>query len=245
MRRFLINGQRAWTLGSRTASGNSEKWSLKEVTVFIPAMTTALAIAWQVGRFQSFGGYGGFTYFSLTDHLVAAAEALPLAFIFSSVVCIVLFNNSVAVKSSNRNLTSWTIAESVVALILVNGLLFSVARYGGLLFVLSGTVINLGILTLAAREIWPAIFPRGSLGFLLFFGFAVALATSLGTDTAFIKFDGPVMVKNKSQITAKSNSYKGYVIMAGERGVMFWDAQLNNVKFLRSDNIVTIETPAP
>jgi hypothetical protein len=59
----------------------AEKRRLQDLLVFVPSLTTAIALAWQIGRLQP---TGGFFYFSLTDHLVAAAAAVPIAFAFAA-----------------------------------------------------------------------------------------------------------------------------------------------------------------
>jgi hypothetical protein len=58
----------------KTAAG--EPLTIKDLAIFIPTMTTALALSWQVGRLQP---TGGFFYFSLSDHLVASAAFFPVA----------------------------------------------------------------------------------------------------------------------------------------------------------------------
>ena len=54
---------------------------VKDLVVLIPLFATSLAISWEVGRF---GPYGGFLFFSLSEHLLAAMAALPVALFLST-----------------------------------------------------------------------------------------------------------------------------------------------------------------
>jgi hypothetical protein len=53
-------------------------WEPRDVVVVLPVVASTMAISWQVGRMLPFGG---FRFFSLTEHLIAATAALPVALI--------------------------------------------------------------------------------------------------------------------------------------------------------------------
>jgi hypothetical protein len=52
--------------------------SLKDLTVLVPAAGSALALAWEVGSFLPIGG-SAFGMFTITEHLVFALQAMPVA----------------------------------------------------------------------------------------------------------------------------------------------------------------------
>jgi hypothetical protein len=54
---------------------------VKDLVVLIPLFASSIAISWEVGRFMPLGG---FLYFSLSEHLLAAMYALPGALILSA-----------------------------------------------------------------------------------------------------------------------------------------------------------------
>jgi hypothetical protein len=65
----------------------AENPSIKDVVVVIPVIASSVAMTWEVGRFSYYGGY---RYFTLTEHLAAATNYLPLAIIVSIPIIVLI-----------------------------------------------------------------------------------------------------------------------------------------------------------
>jgi hypothetical protein len=68
-----LSGNKSAIMPSAEARGS---FLVKDLLVLIPLFGSVLAMTWEVG---SFIPTGGFTYFSLSEHLLAAVNALPYA----------------------------------------------------------------------------------------------------------------------------------------------------------------------
>jgi len=61
-----------------TRSDNAAALPFKELLVLVPALASALAVAYDVGYFFAFD-INYFNFFSLSEHVVFALQALPIA----------------------------------------------------------------------------------------------------------------------------------------------------------------------
>ena len=65
-----------------------EGWSLKDVLVAIPVLSSALALTWELGYSGRIGG-SSFGFFSIAEHLIFAIQVLPYALLLTTLVMLV------------------------------------------------------------------------------------------------------------------------------------------------------------
>ncbi|MGO4510905.1 hypothetical protein AB4Z51_28235 [Bradyrhizobium sp. 2TAF36] len=213
----------------------SQGFVFKDWAIFVPTLTTALALAWQVGALVP---TGGFEYFSISDHLVAAAKALPFALSISSAVSMtyVVYFLGPYRPQSTFDLVGKLIGVYVAFPFLV--IFYALTFYGvevpGLFLMLTLILVVIGAWLLNRRSV-----DKGLLLFFVFMGLTM-LSTALAVDLTLWRLwrvDGgrtPL-----ATITTKSGATKGYVVMAGERGFLVYNSP-RSTTFVRSDEVLMI-----
>ncbi|MEY9239153.1 hypothetical protein ABIF68_006773 [Bradyrhizobium japonicum] len=218
-----------------------KKFELKEWAVFIPTFTTALSLAWQVGALLP---AGGFAFFSISDHLVSSARALPMALSTSSGVAVLY-----AVVLSGRppqeliRFATWATRCGLVLTVLVFAAI-SLSRYlqtelpfETTALIAVGSIMGAGLLIKRSAD--------GNLMLFVVFCLLTMLSTSVATDltrmrlTQIDKREIPL-----ASITGKSGVSKGYILMSGERGILVYTPG-GAVAFVRSDEVTMIDYPLP
>jgi hypothetical protein len=162
-------------------NAEASTFSLKDALVLVPALSSALAVSWEVGSFLPIGG-SAFSLFTLTEHLAFAATALPIAALMACFTCVMWIGAPLMVEFYLTKMKQPL--ERVSLIVRLGGValglyLIAFGIYVGV-FPLSilGSAVALG----AAAAFLPKFhFPR-SLGALGLISFSMLLAMSFGAD---------------------------------------------------------------
>lgn len=90
------------------------KFEAKDVLLLVPTLASTIAVFWEIARFMPFGG---FQYFTLSDHLLAALQGLPTALAISVMPAMAYWVNTrtagniISLLPSRRGPCSSRIAE--------------------------------------------------------------------------------------------------------------------------------------
>jgi hypothetical protein len=221
--------------------GVDNPWRLQDFAIFIPVLTTGLAVSYEAGRIAP---TGGFYYFTLTDHLVAAAPAFPLAMLSSFGVAI----TSLAFRMFGRlkwvaNRRIILLAFGAVDVFSVVAFSFCLYRYGeDMPFVPLVATVLLIITSIPFMVIRPPA--RADVNLILVSVFAVLFSAAFGEFLGRSKLEQAQTDERRlSMITTKSGVFRGYVVMVGERGLLSYAPQTNGFAFIRTDEILKIDWP--
>lgn len=237
---------------------------VKDLVVLIPLFATALAISWEVGRFQP---SGGFLFFSLSEHILAAMEALPHAMASSAyfVVLIIIFTNfqnrPAGAQSRADRLVKWAVVISAGAAGAMLYMVFpeaaapaavlSNAFKSGLVY--HHAFFNFGMALTVAIVVANAFWfrrPWASPVMLSLLGAAsiiLAMMAGINQSLALIHYakSGKSVPYNAiATIVSKNDSSKGYVLMMGERGLLTYFPDSDRFSFQKANEIQKIEWQA-
>jgi lysylphosphatidylglycerol synthetase-like protein (DUF2156 family) len=164
------------------------EWQLKDTVVAVPLVASALAITRQVGAMSSLGG---FALFTVSEHLLWALGALPMALMY-------------------------TIGRALVL-----------------------ATLNFAHRAFPKKLVWLR-YPLGStIGLLCIIGLALIADFTLAFEhsTRNIKRlqpDSPII----ADIVLKSGTtIKAYVVMIGERGVLFYEPGGDTMTYRKMDDV--------
>jgi hypothetical protein len=216
----------------------SSEGRVKDVVVLIPLLGSLLAMTWEAGQFYPIGG---FRLFSLSEHLLSAIAALPIALIAAVVVIVALtffpsspeliqhFFGHASKPVTRRDLL---IGGAIIAL-------FGIADIVAGVILRKASVIGGGILVVGLAALFIS---RPNPVIVYAFCFVCSLLVTLGLAIdemrGFLNTDPKV-----STIYTKTATYRGKVIMSGERGLLFYRPDQNDFVFQRQDEIQRIEWP--
>ena len=222
---------------------------VKDLAVLIPLFATSLAISWEVGRFQPLGG---FLFFSLSEHLLNAMRALPVALGACAYFAILLvFPVAASTQRSMRRVA----AQSTARLIATFAVVIAVGGAGGWYTLkyfkfepsyreafLFGAAALMSAVILGNRANQR---PLGNPVVLSFLGGAlIILAMMLGifqSDGLLNNIKRGSSVERIATISSKNDASKGYVLMAGERGLLIYFPDGDRISFQKADEVQKIE----
>jgi hypothetical protein len=213
-------------------------WQIKDALLIIPLAASALAISWEIGRFAPFGG---FRLFTISDHLLAALSALPIALIFTiyflAVLGLIPTIGALAARHRVRFFLGCTIASvSVCACVYY--------FFGGRLPTASSAVITGIVLLAVANSLWFGIRLTSPVGLLFLLGTSIILAMVMGSELSQSLADSAKQGDKRvtlTDITLKTGTTRGYILMAGERGMLFYVPERDRLIFVRLEDIQRIE----
>jgi hypothetical protein len=219
--------------------------SVKDLAVLIPLFATSLAISWEVGTFIPFGG---FVYFSLSEHLLNAMYALPIALVFSvvlgiGVVPVLLYKETKARHERPRQSWAKTFAKGLVAVVFIGlaGWAISTWEYSADQLVLLGALLLVIVVT-RANEFWfrrswssPAM-----LSALAATSIVVAILMGVANSLVLVGLIRSGRV-SPATIVSKNDTTEGFVLMTGERGLLIYFPDGNRVRFQKADELQKIE----
>lgn len=215
---------------------------LKDFAIVVPLLGTAISITWDVGFFYGLD-INYFTLFSLSEHIVFALEALPLALLAAFGLLIFSIENtesSFAFREEDiANRPSLKLIGMIAASVIwVLGLVATV--YFLLLSIFIFITIGCGALVMVTRA--PSVLQRAWA--LSVFGVLAILSVTLalGYDSAQAIRDNPIPVNT---ILLTDGELSGRVIRMGERGVLFWQTGTRRLKVIRWDLVKEIATIDP
>jgi hypothetical protein len=234
-------------------------FSSKELLLFIPALGTAIAVTFDVGFFSGIG-VSYFSLFSLSEHLVFALQALPVALIAAAMAFLLSASTRAAILRALQiikrrlalNKKRWTkehhskTDEEIERLILsgppfrISLVIFGTAsiaaavityRYGNLL-----PAVSYAILGCAAAL--HAILPN-ALNTLAVRGMVVGVSGFVFTFTVGIERAKSLLEypEDLYTISRDGGEVQGTLVRGGERGVLFWDSRTKQITFYRWDGI--------
>ncbi|WP_338688062.1 hypothetical protein V5279_23215 [Bradyrhizobium sp. 26S5] len=236
--------------------------TLKDAVVIIPLFASSLAIAWEVGRFLPFDG---FLQFSFSEHLLSAMEALPFALIVT-VACAAMFflfhipnvlaaaaqqpEGQAMIAAFYKRMPKSKIAKALIAVALVivfialnawfayfsfNSTAWANVRLTKYVLMMFALLVILNLTFFHQPWAGPVLLP-------LFAAIAIMLALTMSQDIS------KLMIRKYKQgrirpaeITLKSGTVQGHVIMSGEHGILIYLPDIDSTVFERSDDLQRIE----
>jgi hypothetical protein len=231
------------TVGPRdTAEVVMRRLDLKEFLVAVPLIASGAALAWEIGTFFPIGG---FWFFTLAEHIVAAAPALPSALILSALLPIVFRADSAfprekpGLYAKKLLLLIGIFSSSVFGMWLAMRLRSQPGAFYLPLLIAFSPPVSVTI---------DVLFLRGRLGLPLRAAiFGITLITFTMTTAAFV-----TLVAIKSSETGKGlatitmkegDPLRGRILMVGQQGILFYAPDLRQVRFERIDGLKRVEWP--
>jgi hypothetical protein len=205
----------------------------KDALLFVPLLASTIALCWEVGWFLPIGG---FKYFSLSEHVLAAAQALPLALLLTigfGVLILALSRAKLGSKTPRNKVFVFVIFVLVAVIGAAVGTYLRPLRTPPI-FATAGA---LALLLLVANALWWQRSPTNGVGALATLGTVIVL-------TLFASIDGCLQTISAGQlatVVSKSGQFKAIVLMAGDHALLFYDPNSDNVTYLRSDEVQKIE----
>jgi hypothetical protein len=233
-----LSGNKSAIMPSAEARGS---FLVKDLLVLIPLFGSVLAMTWEVG---SFIPTGGFTYFSLSEHLLAAVNALPYA-LATAVVLLVgplfffpsrekaalpLFDQPDNPEDRRGVLIGAAIFVIFGGAVIFAALIFRVSPFiGGGIFIIAAAAFLIGR-------------PKPLVGYAIVFVCSLIITMGFAVDYMRDYLNSP-RSDILSTIHTKNGVYRGKFIMSGERGLLFYQPDQNGFVFERQDEIQRIEWP--
>lgn len=215
----------------------------KDALIFVPIAGTAIAVAFDVGYFWGVD-INWFTFFSLSEHILFALEALPVGLVVGAcvvLVCGVLPKIGGAGMQTNkaqrvtgariRALLRRNIGEILIGL---SGVVsFILGNYGDAIVSLALVVIMVCVRFVPLERRIYVLIPI-SVVLVLFIPFAA------GRSIARNYISGTTVLH--TLVTPEGN-VEGRVVRSGDKGVLFVDTKMRTVELRKWDNIRSITTP--
>jgi hypothetical protein len=219
---------------------------------YIPLLGASLALTFDFGYFSALN-LSFFTLFSLSEHILFAIQAFPIALVFILLGLIVggiLLNFPSLLKSPQPAPPSkqlrgvpLVIAVAVVTMIIIGVIsVFAYLLYSTPIltpltieaFIIFGgwTFINdpyRGLFTAAAVVAFLL-----TLSFFVGYGAAASATIATPSDSIFKLETGTINLKNGELIT-------GRIIRSGDHGVLIYDPKSDRLRFILSDGIRSID----
>ncbi|WP_316190675.1 hypothetical protein [Bradyrhizobium sp. SZCCHNS2096] len=229
-----------------TVEGKYPELNHKDLLVFVPLLTSTIAMCWQIGKFVPARLF--FFAFSLSDHLVAAAAAIPITLFLVSYSTI---GNFLLLKFGTPNPT----ARRLIVMFLISGppavigglglaWLFGYVVTGAVVIPALAWTISFAFLNIATRSLRLTLV--SPLGVAFIFGSAaiISLTAAWASSVAALRRSELGTTPLATITTKKSGGYVGLVIMMGERGLLTYGPAQGSFRFTRADEIISIELPA-
>jgi hypothetical protein len=219
-------------------NSNGSSWQAKDILVAMPVLASSLAVSWEVGRMIPFGG---FSFFTLSEHLLSALKALPVAFLVAVQLVLVLGLINVAINHRPKK-SGWTFL-GILAMMSASLILIHYLGWGWT-EVVYAVVFDIVILGFIANAFWFRMPFSGTAGILVTFGAAIAGAMILADNASTLiveraKVNDATVL---STVTYKNGNKKlALLVMSGERGLLLYDAGTNKVTFELLDDVKTVE----
>jgi hypothetical protein len=246
-------------------SANSEaqegKLGLKDIAILVPTLGTAMAVVWEIARLMPFGG---FTYFSLTDHLLAAFQALPFAIALAALVgsfyglAVISFGKK-AIEEWSELVENYHVPKLMVMVRMGLDLIVVCCFIG--VFVAAGVAFWDVVLIIQTLK-WPAWGITGTSVPLVVFFFAgpnerrsklefyitlisavIVLTVAVALDVSH--YQVARSSARQSTITLKSGPLQAVVLMTGDRGLLLYDPASDHVTYHRFDDVEKIDWARP
>ena len=235
--------------------------SIKAFGVYAPLLASTMAISFDVGYFSGLG-ISYFTIFSLTEHLLFAIEALPIAMLVAAIVIgffvytqFLLSKNARELASFNDKIKGMGLPELREELNSLRAslrkkwwkeIIFYVVVAGWLAWTLYFAYF--GMIVLFAYIYFAAMYliksERSQLHTLTMALASAAMpmvcSFAFGFQTAMVfkRIDTP-----NAFLVQKMNEIPARIVRSGEKGVLFLSLDSKTVRFLKWDAVTELRTP--
>jgi hypothetical protein len=214
-------------------------WQPKDFVLLIPLLASSLAISWEVGKFFP---SGGFSFFTLSEHFLAAMVALPVALVVTFFFAFSFATLGPIARRMAAKSPRWALIVSLLAIAIGLAIPGAVEFHKRGELDSSTVVVDLALLLFVANAFWPKHKITGPIGLLFVFGTSILVSISLSADLSWSNIRRAEADANiLSDIITKSDTSKAYVIMAGERGILSYSPDSKRFRFQRSDEIQGLE----
>jgi hypothetical protein len=198
----------------------------KDYLVLLPALASAIALSYDVGCFLMYGvTFMGF--FSLTEHLVFALEALPLALALGMGIPVIV--KMIGDMPVVRLPSHWASAKWIF-LTLIVGALAGISILVG--FWTLGAILIIAMMSLSIKSVSAQI-SSVSLACAVV-AMALYLSVAVGVDGANLQ---KFVSKRQQTITTTSAEFERILLRSGERGILVFDRTSQQTDFLPWDQI--------
>ena len=204
----------------------SSPWNEKYLA-YVTLFATAIAITYDVGYFYAIK-LSFFTLFSLSEHVVFALQALPLAFLLIPFGALAILCFEERPHAHWRRSTAFRITYVVLAF-LVAALVSYVSH---LLSFWIGYILAVELILLSIVKSFPFRVAM-TISIILTISFLAGYASSRSVMSYALNLD-KLHFKNGPTIN-------GQIIRSGDRGVMFYDSDASRLRFDPWDGISSIE----
>ena len=229
--------------------------SLREVAVLVPVIGTSIAITYDVGFFWGLD-IKYFTLFSLTEHLVFAMEALPIALGLSFIIGLLF----AAFKALGQRDDEKTERETSTLNPQQKLEWFQQSAARTRRWSLRWGVFSLAIQPLAwfGHTLWsPIVFALcvilhsfGAMFYPKVFYSPFFLTTYVATVSLLITFAVGVDIQQRfvrggkiaHAISLETSELTGRIVRAGERGLLFYDPGSREISFVRWETVRRIRS---
>jgi hypothetical protein len=223
--------------------------SLKNLTAAGPIVASIFAFSYVVGYFYAFD-ISWFPFFSLTEHLVFALRAIPVAMAASAVLLASL--NIMEDKAKFEFIHSRSRLWRIVWAIILVGIALYAARYNHAGLALSLLAISLSTFMLTSASTLEIGINLSVVCFIV--GFASGSVVKYPIYKS-IKYSMVIVRKTQTDLDPKpltttgsnpaagSNTRpvsRGHVIFVGDGGVLYYDYGLHDIRWLRRDDIAEV-----
>lgn len=234
---------------------------LKDGFLIVPLFATTLAICYDVGFFYGLN-IAFFTFFSLTEHIVFALQAIPFALPTAFSVFGLIAISWYGVQKTKREVAEITERTKTMPPEELQTLLSKIRRKAKLIeaadpfmqgvftvavvYLIGIKYYTAAILTVVGMFVAKLIYPIEKLeqpnAKWTLIAFAVVailvLAFAVGVERANLLVAG---TKATERISVKGQEYEGLIVRGGERGLLFVDFQTKKPTFLRWDDIKRVD----
>jgi hypothetical protein len=207
--------------------------------IVLPVLGTTAAVCWESGKLYQFGG---FQYFSITDHALATLDALPLIVGMIAFSAIFFWLGAQLVARLSKRI-------SKLATFIAMALLFVCLRVAGALVVkdysLSNVLANallIGVLLWTANTVWWRYPLTKGAGLVVSVILTALFTFAVANRLADLWIRRPQ--NHLSNVYLNSGQeIDGVVVMSGERGVLVYETTRNRMLYLKSETIERVEWP--
>ena len=227
----------------------------KEYAIFVPALGTTIAVTYDVGYFWGLD-IKFFTLFSLTEHIVFALEALPIALAAAFVLCAFSVLTKLADKSGEMQ------AQRVIEKIKKNETTYQqwlrqsrrrdwvliAAEIG--LFAYGIYAIATGSFAVGTAIMCVAVYVVSDLLLKDMFSRAGVRQSFVSVSALLVTFSIGIQVQKhevrtgsaRHTFTLDDRDWSGLLIRSGDRGLLMFQPDTKKISFIRWEQIRRIDT---
>jgi hypothetical protein len=206
----------------------------KDIVVLIPLAASTMALTWEIG---SFVPTGGFYYFSVSEHLVSALRALPIA-VLTAIGIAVLISVFSPILKQHPNWSAVLLRSKAFGIMMTLGLglsILAIFRFK----VLTALFVYFGVLTFFVTFVIGKAPTRSATGFAVVAGITLLITYAVAADSmrGFLNNSGTDLV----ELATKTEKITGKIIMSGERGVLILRKDSQTLVFVKADEVKSVQ----